>query len=68
VTWKKKDKPVNKRLLAGGLAVHLVAVTLTWRDIARRSADRIRGSKALWRLASAANTLGSAAYWLFGRR
>jgi hypothetical protein len=68
VRRKAKNKPVNKPLLVGGLAVHLTAVTLTWRDLSARPADRIRGSKTGWRIASAVNTLGSVGYWLVGRR
>ncbi len=44
------------------------AVALTWRDIDRRPADQLRGSKRLWRMASAVNTLGAVAYWLVARR
>lgn len=50
------------------LPVHLLVVALTWRDIRRRPADHVRGSKRLWRIASALNTLGAATYWLAGRR
>lgn len=50
------------------LPVHLLAVALTWRDIRNRPADQLRGSKRLWRLVSALNTLGAGAYWLAGRR
>ena len=59
---------MNKPLLAAALTVHLVAMTLTWRDIALRPTERLRGSKAAWRIASAANTLGSVGYWAVGRR
>jgi len=65
---KQKKKPVNKVVLIAGVAVHLAALTLTWRDISKRQADRIRGTKAAWRIASAVNTIGSVAYWLVGRR
>jgi hypothetical protein len=68
VARRKKTKPINKPVLVVGLAVHLLAVILTWRDIGSRSAERIRGPKAGWRIASAVNTLGSVAYWLVGRR
>lgn len=50
------------------LPVHLLAVALTWRDIRHRPADQLRGSKRLWRIVSALNTLGAATYWLAGRR
>jgi hypothetical protein len=48
--------------------VHLTAVTLTWRDLRSRPAAQVRGPKKIWQVASALNTTGSVAYWLFGRR
>ena len=62
-----KGKP-NKLVLAVVGVVHLTVMTLTWRDLRSRSADQVRGNKKIWRVASALNTTGSAAYWLFGRR
>jgi hypothetical protein len=50
------------------LAAHAVIAAWTWRDIRDQPAQRIRGSKRLWRVLSAVNTLGSAGYWLIGRR
>lgn len=50
------------------LPFHVAAVAVTWRDISRRPPQQIRGSKSLWRFASAVNTLGAVAYWLGGRR
>ena len=50
------------------LVVHLVSVTLTWRDLSRRTPAEVRGNRWVWRVASGANTLGSIAYWLVGRR
>jgi glucose dehydrogenase len=47
---------------------HVLVAAWTWRDIRQRPAPQIRGSKALWRVLSAMNTLGSAGYWLIGRR
>jgi hypothetical protein len=58
----------NKLVLAIIAVVHLTAVTLTWRDLRSRSAGQVRGPKKVWQLASALNTTGSVAYWLFGRR
>ena len=62
-----KGKP-NKLVLAVVGVVHLTVMTLTWRDLRSRPADQVRGNKKIWRVASALNTTGSAAYWLFGRR
>jgi len=47
---------------------HLLAAAWTWRDIRRRPAQLVRGSKTGWRIFSAVNTLGSVSYWLIGRR
>jgi hypothetical protein len=62
-----KGKP-NIAVLAAVAVVHLTVTTLTWRDLRSRPAGQVRGPKMLWRVASALNTTGSAAYWLFGRR
>jgi hypothetical protein len=58
----------NKLVLMIAVAVHLAVAALTWRDLRHRPSDQIRGNKMLWRAASSANTAGSAAYWLVGRR
>jgi hypothetical protein len=58
----------NKLVLAIIAVVHVTAVTLTWRDLRSRPAAQVRGPKRIWQVASALNTSGSAAYWLFGRR
>ena len=50
------------------LPFHLAAVAVTWRDISRRPPEQVRGSKSLWRFASAVNTLGALAYWAGARR
>ena len=39
-------------------ARHVFLAAWTWRDIQPRPAQQIQGSKRLWRLLSAANTLG----------
>jgi hypothetical protein len=58
----------QKRILIVALVIHLIVLNLTWRDLRRRPASGVRGKKRVWRLASALNTTGSVAYWLFGRR
>ena len=42
-------------------ARHVFLAAWTWRDIQPRPAQQIQGSKRLWRLLSAANTLGQPA-------
>jgi hypothetical protein len=54
--------------LAPFLVAHVVVTACTWRDLRHRTDDQVRGSKRIWRVASAVNTLGSLAYWLFGRQ
>jgi len=62
-----KRKP-NKVLLAVVGFVHLLVTAAAWRDIRGRRPEQIRGSKTLWRIVSAANTGGSLAYLLIGRK
>jgi hypothetical protein len=62
-----RTKP-SSLVLAAIAVVHVCVMTLTWRDLRRRPDGQVRGSRTMWRIASAANTGGSAAYWLFGRR
>jgi hypothetical protein len=50
------------------LLAHAAITTLTWRDLGRRPADQVRGSKRLWKIASAVNTVGSVAYVAVGRK
>ncbi len=58
----------QKRILTVALVVHVIMLSLTWRDLSRRPAAAVRGKKGMWRLASLLNTSGSVTYWLFGRR
>jgi hypothetical protein len=64
VVAKRKTSPA---LLAAILAAHVFVTSLVWRDIRGRSDDDVRGSKRVWRTATALNTVGSVAYLLFGR-
>ncbi|MFJ8390410.1 hypothetical protein ACIQ9Q_39105 [Streptomyces sp. NPDC094438] len=58
----------DRRALTAVAVVHVTAAALTWRDLRCRTAGQVRGDKGVWRMASVLNTLGSATYWLFGRR
>ena len=62
------DRSNRPGWLVPALVVHLVVTALVWRDLARRPAGAVRGGKVLWRTLSAANTSGSVAYLLVGRR
>ncbi|MDQ0822579.1 hypothetical protein QFZ79_000318 [Arthrobacter sp. V4I6] len=48
--------------------VHLSLLIAAQRDISRRPAEQIRGSKALWRVATLVNFIGPAGYFTFGVR
>jgi hypothetical protein len=56
------------RVMAVLLTGHCLAAAWTWRDIQQQPAAQVRGSKSFWRAFSVVNTLGSAGYWLIGRR
>lgn len=64
----KKSQRKGLRTVLRYLPFHIAVAAFTWRDIERRPAERIRGDKRLWKIASSVNTLGSAAYWLAGRK
>ena len=67
-TGRMGSRKVSPPVFAAILAAHVVIASFTWRDLRSRSADEVRGSKRLWRVASALNTRGSMAYFLIGRR
>jgi hypothetical protein len=62
------NRKPNKAVLAIIGVVHVTAAALTWRNLRDRSDEQVRGNKTIWRVASGMNTLGSVAYWVFGRR
>lgn len=49
-------------------AMQAVIGMLTVLDISKRPPELVRGPKIFWKLWGGTNTLGSAAYWLIGRR
>jgi hypothetical protein len=62
------ERKPDKYVIAVLAVVHVVVVTLTWRDIRSRPSGRVRGPKKLWLVVSALNTGNAAIYWLVGRR
>ena len=64
----KRLTPQQARIVTIAVVAQLVIAALTLRDLSRRPADQVRGPKWLWRILGTANTSGSAAYWLLGRR
>ena len=61
-------KDQKARVVVAAVAVQAAVAAVTIRDINRRPKRDVRGPKALWRLVGGANTLGSIAYWVLGRR
>ena len=60
--------PQQRAAISAVGAAELLFKMLALRDISRRDADQIRGSKRLWRAAQLVNTLGPLSYFLIGRR
>ncbi len=59
--------PVKRLWIAAVFVASLGLVAAGERDIQRRPAEQVRGSKLLWRLACL-NALGAASYFRWGRR
>ena len=49
-------------------AVQLALAVAAWSDLARRPAERVNGTKAMWAAVIAVNFIGPLAYFLWGRR
>lgn len=64
--WRDLTGRQKAALSAGSLQVSLLLAALL--DIYRRPGQDIRGSKAIWTLASFVNFVGPISYFLFGRR
>jgi len=58
----------RRQVLAVVAAIEVISAVFAWRDISRRSADSIRGSKRFWRVVFLMNPGNSVLYWMFGRR
>lgn len=63
----REYSPAQQAWIAVLIAVSLGLVVASERDIQRRPADQVRGSKVLWRLVCL-NALGAASYLRWGRR
>jgi hypothetical protein len=64
--WKDMSL-ATRAWISAVTGVSLVLVAAAERDIQRRPADQLRGSKPLWRLVCL-NGLGAINYFLWGRR
>lgn len=62
----EKKPPLHRRRVAVVIAAAVGLVAAAERDIQRRPADEVRGSKLLWRVLSL-NALGAASYFRWGR-
>jgi hypothetical protein len=71
--WKKKKswKELPPAARIGTIvigAAQLAFLTAAQRDLSRRPAEQIRGSKMFWRLATLVNFIGPGCYFAFGRK
>lgn len=71
--WKKKKswKELPPAARIGTIVVgaaQLAFLTAAQRDLSRRPAEQIRGSKMFWRLATLVNFIGPGCYFAFGRK
>jgi hypothetical protein len=66
-SWKELPPAARIGTIVIGVA-QLAFLTLAQRDMSRRPADQIRGSKKFWRLATLINFIGPGCYFAFGRK
>lgn len=64
-SWKELS-PMAKFGTITAAVVQLSLLVAAQRDISRRPAEQIRGSKTLWRLAALVNFVGPGSYFTFG--
>jgi hypothetical protein len=68
---RKKWKEMPPQARVGAVVVGAIQLSLllaAQRDISRRPAEQIRGSKIMWRLVSFVNFIGPGSYFAFGRK
>ena len=58
----------QRTLILVAASVQLSLAATAWTDLARRPAEQVRGSKAVWAAAIAVNFVGPVAYFSRGRR
>ena len=66
-SWKELP-PVARIGTIGIGAAQLAFLAAAQRDLSRRPAEQIRGSKMFWRLATLINFIGPGCYFAFGRK
>jgi hypothetical protein len=65
---KQRLSPKQRAVVGVLAATELTLKLAAARDIGRRPADQIRGSRLFWRMSLAVNTIGPVSYFLWGRR
>lgn len=66
-SWKELP-PMARFGTVAAATVQLALLIAAQRDISRRPAEQIRGSKALWRAVTLINFIGPGSYFAFGRK
>jgi hypothetical protein len=66
-SWKELSPMARFGTLAAA-TVQLALLIAAQRDISRRPAEQIRGSKAVWRAVTLINFIGPGSYFAFGRK
>jgi hypothetical protein len=66
-SWKELPPPARIGTIVIG-AAQLAFLAAAQRDLSRRPAEQIRGSKMFWRLATLVNFIGPGCYFAFGRK
>ncbi len=67
VSWRDLD-PRQRAAVAVLGCVQVGLAIAAWRDLARRPAARVNGSKRMWAAIIAINWIGPLAYFVRGRR
>lgn len=66
-TWNELSPKAKVGTIFGAI-IQLTLLYAAQRDITRRPASEIRGSKAMWRVATLVNFIGPGSYFTFGVR
>jgi Phospholipase_D-nuclease N-terminal len=64
--WSDFSPGQQTAIIVGG-AIEIVLTATALRDLRRRSADQVSGSKAIWALSFVVQPFGPLAYFAFGR-
>ena len=65
--WSDLTESQKRAVYVGG-AIETVMTIAALRDLARRPADQVRGSKIAWTLSFVVQPFGPMTYFAFGRR